>query len=160
MTIVRDISDWEHTGFGGRSTLEKEELKSPEGIKYLIKYPRWVKVGVSWEDITELIAAEIGSILGVETMEVEIVMRNNRRGCLLKNFVDQYNPKMNEEGGSLLSVFEDYEPLLETSLKGFELIDYGFSYMKRLPYWEVIKPSFIDMQFFDILIGNQDRPPI
>ena len=47
---MRDVSDWEHIGYGGKSTLEKEELKSPDELKYLIKYPRKVNVGVSWED--------------------------------------------------------------------------------------------------------------
>jgi hypothetical protein len=157
--LLRDVSDWDWIGYGGKSTLEKEELLSPEQIKYLIKYPRNFQVGVSWEDITELIAAEIGSILGMETMEVEIVTRNGRRGCLLKNFTAIPGLLHNEEGGSLLNVFDDYQLLLETTLTGEELIDFGFDYIRRLPFWNSIKSAFIDMQFFDILIGNQDRHP-
>ena len=76
--MLRDVSDWERIGYGRKSTLEKEELISPEKIHYLIKYPRQFKEGVSWEDITELIAAEIGAIFGLEMMDVEIVTRNGR----------------------------------------------------------------------------------
>ena len=56
---------------------------SPDGKKFLIKYPRDVKVGVTWEDITELIAAEIGEIFGMKSMDVEIVTRNGRRVVFL-----------------------------------------------------------------------------
>ncbi|MFD1037085.1 HipA domain-containing protein [Virgibacillus byunsanensis] len=158
--MLRDISKWDRIGYGGKSTLEKEELRSPDKIDYLIKYPRDTKVGVSWEDITELVAAEIGSILGFETMDVEIVIRNGRRGCLLRNFVRIPEPVPNEEGGVLLSSFDEYQILQATSsLKGNDLIDYGFTLMNKLPYWEKIERKFLEMQFFDIIIGNQDRHP-
>ena len=44
--MLRDVSDWERIGYGRKSTLEKEELISPEKIHYLIKYPRQFKEGV------------------------------------------------------------------------------------------------------------------
>lgn len=104
--MLKDISDWERLGYGGKSTLEKEELKSPEGLRYLLKYPRQFREGVSWEDITELIAAEIGTILGLEMMEVEIVTRNGRRGCLLRNFVERYEAEMMERYKQFIQSFE------------------------------------------------------
>lgn len=158
--MLKDISDWERLGYGGKSTLEKEELKSPEGLRYLLKYPRQFREGVSWEDITELIAAEIGTILGLEMMEVEIVTRNGRRGCLLRNFVERYEAEMNEEGGALLpSLVNEYVDLQESPLKNMALIEAGFQVMCKFDYWEHIKVKFIHMLLFDILIGNQDRHP-
>ena len=158
--MLKDISDWERIGYGGKSTLEKEELKSPDGLKYLIKYPRQFNQGVSWEDITELIAAEIGSILGLEMMKVEMVTRKGKRGCLLRNFVEEYDAMMAEEGGALLpSLVDGYIELQESSLKNIELIDNGFQVMEKFYYWEFIKAEFIEMQIFDIFIGNQDRHP-
>lgn len=158
--MLMDVSDWELVGYGGKSTLEKEELLSPIGTKYLIKYPREFEKGVSWEDITELIAAEIGTIFGLEMMKVKMVTRRGRRGCLLRNFTEEFNAIMAEEGGSLLSSLVDgYQELLDTPLRGFELIDFGFNYLKKLPYWSSMKSDFIHLQLFDILIGNQDRHP-
>ncbi|PWA09678.1 hypothetical protein DCC39_12595 [Pueribacillus theae] len=158
--MLKDVSDWEHIGYGGKSTLEKEELKSPNQLKYLIKYPRKVKVGVSWEDITEFVAAQIGTIFGLEMMKVEIVIRNGRRGCLLRNFVDEFGAKMYEEGGVLLtSLVEGYNELQESRLKNIDLIDAGFQMISKLEYWATIKEQFLNMLVFDILIGNQDRHP-
>lgn len=158
--MLKDVSDWEHIGYGGKSTLQKEELKSPEGLKYIIKYPRKFEVGVSWEDITELIAAKVGSILGLEMMKVEIVTRNDERGCLLRNFVDDLQAKMHEEGGVLLeSLADGYNELQESDSRNINLIEEGFNMLTQFDYWGTIKDSFIDMLLFDILIGNQDRHP-
>ncbi|USK40161.1 HipA domain-containing protein [Cytobacillus firmus] len=158
--MLKDISDWEHIGFGGKSTLEKEELRSPDKLKYFIKYPREFNEGVSWEDITELIAAEIGTILGLNMMKVEMVLRHGRRGCLLRNFVDEYDAMMAEEGGALLpSLLENYEEIQQSDLKNMELIEAGFNMIEEFDYWDFFKPEFINMQIFDILIGNQDRHP-
>lgn len=155
--MLRDISDWEHIGYGGKSTLEKEELKSPNDLKYIIKYPRQ---GYSWEDVTELIAAKIGSILELEMMKVEIVTRNNKRGCLLRNFVDEYDAKMHEEGGVLLeSLADGYNELQQSDLRNKDLINEGFEMLTRFDYWDTIKDVYVDMLIFDILIGNQDRHP-
>lgn len=158
--MLRDISEWEHIGFGGKSTLEKEELKSPDGLKYLIKYPRPFELGVSWEDITELVAAEIGNILGLEMMKVEMVTRKGKQGCLLRNFVEEYDAFMAEEGGALLpELVKEYQELQDCEWKNIELIHEGFQMIQKFPYWEFMKSEFIDMQLFDILIGNQDRHP-
>lgn len=158
--VLRDITDWEHIGHGGKSTLEKEELKSPDQLKYLIKYPRPFEIGVSWEDITELIAAEIGNILGLEMMKVEMVTRRGKRGCLLRNFVEEYDALMAEEGGALLTqLVTEYQEVQDSEWKNVELLHQGFEMVRKFPYWEFMKSDFIDMQLFDILIGNQDRHP-
>ncbi|WP_391206597.1 hypothetical protein [Psychrobacillus sp. L4] len=156
--MLRDISHWEMIGYGGKSTLDKEELlELSTRERYLIKYPRQFELGISWEDITELIAADIGRLLQLKMMDVEIVTRKNRRGSLLKNIIPV--GVMNEEGGVLLSDVEDYDTLLETNLKGIDLIDFGFSCIKQLDFWVEIREQFIEMNFFDVLIGNQDRHP-
>lgn len=158
--MLKDISSWVHTGHGGKSTLEKEELKSPDGLKYIIKYPRDSSQGLYWEDITEFIAAKIGALMDLEMMSVEIVTRDGKRGCLLRNFSAEYGAKMSEEGGALLpGLVEGYNELQNSSLKNMELIEAGFQMIMKLELWETIKEQFIDMLVFDILIGNQDRHP-
>lgn len=162
---MRDVSSWEFYGYGLDSTLEKIELLSPERIpneseghrRYILKYPRNFQVGVSWEDITELIASQVGKLLKLKTMDVEIVKREGRRGALLKNFVPYKGQFL--EGGSILSDFEEYESSVLSELKGEDLINFGLDMIEKLPFWKDIKKEFIAMNFFDILIGNQDRHP-
>lgn len=160
---MRDVSDWVAVGYGVDSTLEKYDLLSPETFlgeqeghrRYIIKYARNFAEGVSWEDSTELIASNIGKLLNLKMMDVEIVVRNSRRGALLKNFVPYRGQFL--EGGVLLSDIEDYQKLSNTDLRGKELIKFGFSIIEKLDFWESIKMNFVEMNFFDILIGNQDR---
>ncbi|WP_400244572.1 HipA domain-containing protein [Niallia sp. JL1B1071] len=110
--------------------------------------------------LTELIAAKIGTLCGLEMMKVEMVIRKGKRGCLLRNFVKEHNAMMAEEGGSLLpSLVDGYQELLESPLKNIELIEYGFKFMEKFPYWSAMKSEFINLQLFDVLIGNQDRHP-
>ncbi|MDI7742438.1 HipA domain-containing protein [Lysinibacillus fusiformis] len=162
---MKDISNWGFYGYGVDSTLEKIELLAPERMpneseghrRYILKYPRVFEVGVSWEDITELIASQIGKLLKLKMMDVEIVQRDSRRGALLKNFVPYRGQFL--EGGSILSEFEEYESTKLLELKNEHLINAGFDIIERLEYWQIIKKEFIAMNFFDILIGNQDRHP-
>lgn len=158
--MLKDVSEWEHIGYGGDSTLEKEELKSPEGLKYIIKYPRTMELGMYWEDIIELITAEIGTIFGLDMMKVEIVTRNGKRGCLLRNFVDEFDVEVHAEGGELLSgLVEGYTELQASDFKNNELIDEGFKLLTQFNDWDTIKDIYIDMLIYDVLIGNQDRHP-
>ena len=162
---MKDISNWGFYGYGVDSTLEKIELLAPERTpseseghrRYILKYPRVFDVGVSWEDITELIASQIGKLLKLKMMDVAIVQRDGRRGALLKNFVPYKGQFL--EGGSILSEFEEYESDKLLELKNETLINAGFDIIERLEYWQVVKKEFIAMNFFDILIGNQDRHP-
>lgn len=162
---MKDISDWDFTGYGVDSTLEKHDLLSPELFpneneghrRYIIKYPRNFEVGVSWEDISELIASQIGKLLRLKMMDVEIVVRNGRRGALLKNFVPYRGQFV--EGGSILSELEEYNNNEMLSLKNEELIIAGFNMIENLSFWNDIKKEYIAMNYFDIFIGNQDRHP-
>lgn len=91
-------------------------------------------------------------------MSVEMVTRDGKRGCLLRNFVDESRAKAHEEGGALLpNLVEGYNELQESSLKNIELIDAGFQVITQADFWETIKNQFIDMLVFDVFIGNQDR---
>ncbi|MFB7159097.1 HipA domain-containing protein [Lysinibacillus sp. NPDC056232] len=162
---MRDVSSWGFYGYGVDSTLEKIELLAPERTpneseghrRYILKYPRIFEIGISWEDITELIASQVGKLLKLKMMDVEIVQREGRRGALLKNFVPYRGQFL--EGGSILSDFEDYESPILSELKGEDLINFGLDMIEKLPFWKDIKKEFIAMNFFDILIGNQDRHP-
>src|SRR5690625_197272 len=99
-------------------------------------------------------------MMGLEVMEVEIVKRCGRRGCLLRNFIESSNAKMHEEGGAILpNLVSGYNKLQQSSSKNMKLIKEGFEVITQFHYWEIVKNQFIDMLIFDIFIGNQDRHP-
>lgn len=162
---MKDVSNWSFVGYGVDSTLVKHDLLSPENFpneneghrRYIIKYPRKFDLGVSWEDITELLASQIGKILKLKMMDVEIVMREGRRGALLKNFVPYRGQFL--EGGTILSEFEEYNNQVLLNLEKKDLINAGFDMIEKLDFWHNITKEYIAMNFFDIFIGNQDRHP-
>ncbi|MFP3122611.1 HipA domain-containing protein [Ectobacillus funiculus] len=157
--MYRDVSSWEYIGPGGKSTLEKEELLSPEEEKFLMKYKRNAQEGVTWEDITEYIAAKIGEIYGLQMMTVEMATRSDRTGCLMRNFIEEHGANMAEEGGALLQFVEGYNEIREPVVGGKALIAKGFQFIETFDYWSIMKQDFINMLVFDTLIGNQDRHP-
>jgi len=157
---MRDVSDWLFKGHGEHSTLPKEELLSPDNIEYIMKYPRPFENRVNWEDVNEVIAAEICKMLGIKTVDAEIAYRNQRRGCLMLHFLSQYQAQ-GELGGTLLEVEleEKYNYIQNNILSSGLLVKESFSFIECFSYFPLIKKDFIFMNVFDILIGNQDRHP-
>lgn len=159
---MRDVSNWLFLGYGEKSTLEKEDLESPDEIKYVMKYPRpFDGKRVNWEDINEVIAAEIARLLNLKTVQAEVAYRKGKRGCLMLHFIDQYRVDSGETGASLLfaEFGEDYDNLRKSNLKSKELIKKSFTLLEGFSYFDIIKFDFVAMIVFDILIGNQDRHP-
>jgi len=160
---MRDVSNWVFVSHGEKSTLEKEELLSPEETEYIIKYPREFDGDrVNWEDITEVIAAKLAEILEFNTVKAEVAYRNGKRGCLMLHFLTQYGADQGEPGGPLLaSEYQNEYSLLQISdSKKTDLIEQSFSLIEKFSYFNIIKEQFLQMIIFDILIGNQDRHPL
>lgn len=154
------MSEWSFESYGEKSTLSKEELSSPENIKYLIKYPRDFKDRVNWEDVNEVIAAKIAELLNIKTVKAEIAYRNGKRGCLMLHFNTQYDADYNEPGATLLdSELEEYQTLQTIDLSSDLLVNDCFSFIQKFSKFPIIKQEFVTMQIYDILIGNQDRHP-
>lgn len=159
---MRDITDWEFLGHGEMSTLRKEDLSSPDGKKYVMKYPRpFDGTRVNWEDINEVIAAELVRLLGLAFVPSEIAYRHDERGCLMRHFIDEHEADYGEVGAALLTaqLEESYAELVELDGSSSELTKRAFTVIERFSYFKEIKFEFIAMNIFDILIGNQDRHP-
>ena len=159
---MRDVSDWLFLGYGERSTLEKEELRSPSGKTYIMKYPRpFDGKRTNWEDVNEVIAAKIAKLLGFPYVKAEIAYRKKRRGCLMVHFVEDLGADLQEAGAVLLEAeFEDrYHFFQNKKLTSDDLIVGSFEMIQDFSYFNHIKNEFIAMNIFDILIGNQDRHP-
>jgi len=157
---LRDVSDWIFLGHGEMSTLPKEDLRSPEGILYVMKYPRpFDGKRVNWEDVNEVIAAKIASLLQLPSVHAEIAYRHGQRGCLMVHFVKQLSADFGEVGASLLTAqFEEvYLDLQNSGSPSDKLVKESFQMIGEFSYFSSIKYNFIAMNLYDILIGNQDR---
>lgn len=159
---MRDVSKWLLSGYGGGGTLPMETLLSPEGSRYYMKYAyKSDKPRTHLEDVNEVIAAKIAQLLQLDTIKAEIAWRDGKRGCLSLDYVEQYDANEDEAGAVLLEteLAADYHTLQNSSLKGRELVKTGFNLLEKFSYIDKIRSSFIAMNLFDILIGNQDRHP-
>ncbi|MDG5472459.1 hypothetical protein P6709_11955 [Jeotgalibacillus sp. ET6] len=84
---MKDISDWPIIGYGENSTLEKFETVSPQGIQYVMKFPRpFDGMRTNWEDFNEVIASKIAKMLDLSSVNAEMAYYKGRRGCLMKHF--------------------------------------------------------------------------
>src|SRR5690625_5179476 len=139
-----------------------EILLSPNGSIYYMKYawqsdtPR-----THLEDVNEVIAAKIAQLLQLDTIQAEIAWRDGKRGCLSLDYVEQYDASEDEAGAVLLEteLGEHYHALQQSSAEGQELVKLGFNLIEKFYYIDEKSYSFITMNLFDILIGNQDRHP-
>jgi hypothetical protein len=157
---MQDVTDWIVSGYGENSTLEKLELLSPEYEPYIIKFPRdFSEDRVNWEDVNEVIAAKVAQLLGFSAVNAEIAYRQGRRGCLMKHFRYEMNAENGETTASLLSAEfgENYEEIQRGTLKNEELIHKLFTLFKSFSLYSKLKDDFVNMNLYDILIGNQDR---
>ncbi|NIK12443.1 HipA domain-containing protein [Alkalibacillus almallahensis] len=157
---MRDISNWSVTNFGENSTLEKYELLSPDDKQFVIKFPRNFDGNrTNWEDVNEVIAAELAKLIGLPTVDAEIVYFNGRRACLMKHFRVEWGAEHGETAASLLSAQfgEVYDNLKSSDLKNDELIRELFLLFEDFKLYHQTLESYIFMNLFDILIANQDR---
>ena len=159
---MRDVSNWMLTGHGERSTLKMLTLQSPDGYNYYIKFPRQFDgKRPNLEDINEVIAAKIAELLGIKSVSAEIAHFQGSRVCLMRDFIEENDSAQGEHAGSLFEVEfeEEYTYISQSDLKDDELIKYIFSLVRRFSHYKIIRKDFIDMNLFDLLIGNQDRHP-
>lgn len=155
-----DVSGWEITGYGENSTLEKYELLSPEGTPYVLKFPReFDQKRTNWEDLNEIIAAQVASMLDLKVVDAKIAYYHGRRACLMKHFAYQHEADDRETVAALLTgqFGEDYTSISNSSLSNLQRLNGFLKLFRHFSYYETVKDYYVNMNYFDILIGNQDR---
>lgn len=155
-----DVSSWEITGYGENSTLEKFELLSPDGVPYVLKFPRdFDHKRTNWEDLNEIIAAQIANMFDLKSVDAEIAYFHGRRACLMKHFAFQYGADDRETIATLLTgqFGEDYESISRSTFSNLQRLNEFLKLFRQFNYYDIVKEYFVHMNFFDILIGNQDR---
>lgn len=108
-----------------------------------------------YEYWSEIIASEIGSLLGFDTLRYDIAFNRGEMGCISKSMVTKGVNKLNEGISYLTGYDTTYNPEDKKSKEqySFQLICNSLKYFKLSHYIEKI----IDIIIFDSIIGNGDR---
>ena len=153
----KDFSDWNiYDGASeGSGRSEKVWLISPSGEYGLFKYPK-TKPGsdeTTTEHISEHLAHQLGEILGVETAQVDLGIRDGRVGSM-SYAVNQENERL-IEGVNFITRNHpafDANTLYDPDTKKYYNIEHFIEMGVLFP-----EQDWIEMMLFDYVIGNSDR---
>lgn len=153
----KDFSDWSiYDGASeGSGRSEKVWLISPSGEYGLFKYPK-TKPGsdeTTTEHVSEHLAHQLGEILGVETAQVDLGIRDGRVGSM--SYAVNQESEMLIEGVNFISRNHpafDANTLYDPESEKYYSIDHFVEMRQILP-----AQDWIEMMLFDYVIGNSDR---
>lgn len=150
MFRIVDLSGWEFSYEKMVSgTRKKTWVREKSNTHlYLFKEPKH-DFNEVW---AEKVAAELGKVIGLQTMDVHFSRDGENIGVILKNYVG--NSESSIEGSEILSAYiADFNPL---SLEDY-YIENIIESLNRESYLNYILQDLINQFIFDILIANQDR---
>lgn len=158
MAKLYNISEWnEQSWWNTGGTRDKKIYLNPEdGELYYFKQS--FKKGqrdYKHEFWSEIIASEIGELLGFDILPYHIAIRGNVIGCISKSMINQASEEL-IEGGKYLQAFDNTFKPENIKLRHqytFELIAKSLVSFKKEKHLK----ELIETILFDALIGNSDR---
>ncbi len=158
MPKLYNISEWnEQSWWNTGGTRDKKIYLNPEdGELYYFKQS--FKKGqrdFKYEFWSEIIASEIGLLLGFNILPYHIAIRGETVGCISKSMIDQASEEL-IEGGKYLQAFDNTfkpEDIKARKKYNFDLILNALSSFKKEKHLN----ELIETIVFDALIGNSDR---
>jgi len=147
------VQSWWNTG----GTRDKKIYLNPEdGELYYFKqsYNKGQR-NYKHEFWSEIIASEIGLLLGFDILPYHIAIRGNVVGCISKSMINQASEEL-IEGGKYLQAFDitfNPENIKLRYQYSFDLIRNSLNNLKKEKHLKEI----IEVIVFDALIGNSDR---
>ncbi len=157
MPLLFDITSWnrqEWQNTGG--TRNKKYIQSPQGTNYYFKTSLYKpEKDYKYEFWSEIIAYEIGAILGFNVLKYDVAISNNQLGCLSEDMINQDKSILNEGIRYLVAFDNTFNPNNRSQRKSytFQLISDSLEY---LGLQQFIK-NIIEIIIFDTIIGNSDR---
>jgi hypothetical protein len=154
MVRLYNISDWYETRyFNTGGTRNKKVYVNPiDGEYYFFKES--LKKGnrdYKYEFWSEVIASEIGELLGFNVLKYHIAIRGEVMGCISKSMINQASDEL-IEGGKYLQAFDPEDIRLRYQYD-FDLIKRALDAFEKSNYLK----ELIEIIVFDALIGNSDR---
>lgn len=158
MAELYNISDWsEQSWWNTGGTRDKKIYLNPDdGELYYFKQS--FKKGqrdFKHEFWSEIIASEIGMILGFDILRYDIAIHEGVVGCISKSMINQASEEL-VEGGKYLQAFDNtFNPknVKQRNQYTFELIVSALNLFQK----ENHLAELIEVIVFDALIGNSDR---
>ncbi len=150
MYEIINIDNWFTKDFS-KGTREKYTVENPKtGENYLFKYPAEYDGKKNGDVWAEKIATEIGKILEIKVQESYLAIKDKEQGILIKYSLDQNSEYLEEGAISLKKLIKEFKEN-STAFYTFENIK------KCLEKENINIGEFIDIIFFDCVIGNTDR---
>lgn len=164
MPVLFTITDewnelrWFNTG----GTRAKKYLQSPEGKFYYFKRSQYKdptdsKPGkdFKYEFWSEVIAYEVGKLLGFDVLKYDIAIYGNIMGCICESMINSEEEELIEGVKYLQSFAPGYDPKSKAHQNRytFQLIEHSLEKAKLKK--EIA--NIIETIVFDALIGNGDR---
>ena len=154
-----DVSTWLITSVSStKGTRDKLVLVKPNTEDtYFLKFPMVrEKRDYTPENWSEVLAYEIGNLLGFNVLRYDLAVHNGKVGCISKNMTKPGNNEALIEGHSILSRYDStYDP----SDKGtYNRYTFEFVCNALKAYnAEFFVKDLIRTLIFDAIIGNSDR---
>lgn len=158
MAKFYDISDWnELTWFQTGGTRNKMIVENPaDQLTYYFKTSlKREQIDYKYEFWSEIIASEVGILLGFDMLTYDIAFNNGEIGCLSKSMVTEGKNTLNEGYKYLTGFDTTYNPEDKSSKKlySFQFIAEALKFYRMEHYIEKI----IELIILDSIVGNGDR---
>ena len=152
---IKKFDDWtEYTGASEGSGRSKKIwlTNTDTGEIGLFKFN---KSEETKENISEKIATQIAELIGIRSANVEIGTYNNKIGCMSYNLLKENEELL--EGINLINLkypYYDPDKLYDIKKKEYYSLEMILNSLKE---FKGLEEKFIEIIFFDYIIGNTDR---
>ncbi len=155
--------DWqEQSWFSTGGTRAKAYFANPEGEYFYFKQSEYKPAhdgkpekNYTYEFWSEIIAYEIGSLLGFNVLQYDIAINGDKIGCLSRSMINSDIEELVEAIKYLKSFDNSFNPEIYAfrNKYSFQLIEKSLAKFGLDTFME----HFIEMVVFDAIIGNSDR---
>ena len=156
MARFYDISDWEeHEYLGTGGTRDKVVVENAED-NCLYYFKTSLKKGdkdYTYEFWSEVIASEVGKMLGFDILQYDVAANKETLGCLSKLMIDPSCEQL-DEGYKWIKRFQAAYDVEDRDAYTFQVIDAA---LKSLFNGKGFSEKLISTLVFDSIIGNEDR---
>ncbi len=157
MPKLYDITNWNQQPWvstGG--TRSKKYVQAPDGKYYYFK-KSLKKPGYEYfyEFWNEIIATELGNMLGFNMLRYDLAIDGIEMGCLSESMISADGEELIEGGKYLQALENRFNPELKEARKmySFQLIEHALTEFKLHDYIDRI----VEVIIFDAVISNGDR---